>query len=75
MPFPRRVVLAVLTLVAVAISATLAVREAGAATRQAEGGPALQLEGHAVWVETDRSVELKLKVARAAQAPGTEAAG
>ena len=38
--------------------------------RQGEDGAELQLEGDAAWVETDRSVELKLKVARAAKVAG-----
>ena len=38
--------------------------------RQAEDGAELQLDGDATWVETDRSVELKLKVARAAKVAG-----
>ena len=38
--------------------------------REAEDGAELQLEGDAAWVETDRSVELKLKVARAAKVAG-----
>ena len=38
--------------------------------REAEDGAELQLDGAATWVETDRSVELKLKVARAAKVAG-----
>ena len=38
--------------------------------RQGEDGAELQLDGDATWVETDRSVELKLKVARAAKVAG-----
>lgn len=52
------------------VSQALAYPALSETDRQAEDGAALQLEGDAVWVETDRSVELKLKVARAAQVAG-----
>jgi spore germination protein YaaH len=38
--------------------------------REGQDGAELQLDGDATWVETDRSVELKLKVARAAKVAG-----